>query len=65
MRTNLVIDDKLVEQAFKYTNVKTKRDLVDLVLREFIINHQKRDVRELRGAIKIASNYDHKKLRTE
>jgi len=26
MRTNIVIDDELLEEAFKYTNLKTKKD---------------------------------------
>ncbi|MGH8718042.1 MAG: type II toxin-antitoxin system VapB family antitoxin [Burkholderiales bacterium] len=65
MRTNVVLDDELVEEAFRYAPVKTKRELVDLALREFISNRRRRDVRELRGNVKIRRDYDHKKLRTE
>ena len=63
MRTNIVLDEELVDEAFRYAGVKTKRELVDLALREFVENHRRRDVRELRGKIRIDSDYDHKALR--
>lgn len=63
MRMNIVLDDELVEEAFEYAGVKTKRELVDLALREFVENHRRRDIRELRGKILIAPDYDYKKLR--
>lgn len=64
MRTNIVLDDKLVEEAFKYVNVKTKRDLVDYALRELVEHHRKLDMRKIRGKVGIRSDYDYKKLRT-
>lgn len=63
MRTNIVLDDELVEEAFGHAHVKTKRELVDLALREFVANHRRRDIRELRGKILIDPEYDYKKLR--
>ena len=63
MRTNIVIDEALMKEAFKFTTVTTKRDLVDLALREFIENHKRKDIRKIKGKIKIDENYDHKKLR--
>ena len=63
MRTNIVIDDDLVEEAFKHSDAKTKRELVDLALREFVENHRRKDVRELRGKKLIRDYYDYKKLR--
>lgn len=53
MRTNIVVDDELVEEAFKHSNAKTKRELVDLALREFVENHKRKDVRELRGKVRL------------
>ena len=29
MRTNIVLDDELVREAFEHSNAKTKRELVD------------------------------------
>jgi Arc/MetJ family transcription regulator len=63
VRTNIVLDDELVEEAFRLADVKTKRELVDLALREFVANRRRRDIRELRGKIKFHPGYDYKKLR--
>jgi len=65
MRTNIVLNDKLVKEAFKYTNASSKRELIDLALREFVKNHRKRDVRDLLGKVNIDNEYDYKALRTE
>lgn len=35
MRTNVVLDDGLMDEAFKYAKVKTKREVVHLALQEF------------------------------
>jgi Arc/MetJ family transcription regulator len=63
MRTNIVLDDELVEEAFRYASVTTKRALVDLALREFVENHRRKDVRRLRGKGLIRPDYDYKALR--
>ncbi len=63
MRTNIVLDDELVEEAFRHSDAKTKRELVDQALREFVENHRRRDVRELRGKISFHPGYDYKALR--
>lgn len=63
MRTNIVMDDELMEEAFRYADVRTKRELVDLALREFVENRRRRDVRELRGRVGFRRDYDHEALR--
>jgi Arc/MetJ family transcription regulator len=63
MRTNIVLDDELVKEAFEHSNAKTKRELVDQALREFVANHRRKDVRELRGKGLIRPDYDYKALR--
>ena len=63
MRTNIVLDDKLVKEAFKYSKVKTKKDLVETALKEFVENHRRMDIRELRGKISFQPDYDYKSLR--
>ena len=42
MRTNIVLDDDLVEQAFALTGVRTKRELVHLALSELVRQRKKR-----------------------
>ena len=63
MRTNIVLDEQLVKEAFIYSGVSTKRELVNLALQEFVENHRRKDMRELRGKIKISVDYDYKALR--
>lgn len=63
MRTNIFLDDKLVKEAFKYCDVKTKKDLVHLALQEFIQNRRKKNLLELKGKVQFADDYDYKKMR--
>jgi Arc/MetJ family transcription regulator len=63
VRTNIVLDDELVEEAFRYSDAKTKRELVDRALREFVERRKRKDVRELRGKISFRPGYDYKALR--
>lgn len=65
MRTNIVLNDELVKEAFHYAQVSTKRELIDLALREFIANHKRRDVRVLHGKVKLREDYNYKSLRKE
>ena len=65
MRTNIDLDDTLVKQAFQYAGVETKRELVHLALEEFVRNHSRKDIRELRGKVAFAPSYDHKVLRQD
>lgn len=52
MRTNIVLDDKLVKEAMKITGKKTKRELVDYALHEVIRLHQRQQLLNLRGKIR-------------
>lgn len=63
MRTNIVLDDELIEEAVKVSNAKTKREAVHLALKEFVENRKKRDLMDLRGKIQFSSDYDYKKMR--
>ena len=57
MRTNIVIDDKLVDEAFLVSSAKTKKDLIHEALTEFIRLKKRKDLKELAeglsGLIKI------------
>ena len=64
MRTNIVLDAELVEEAFKYSpSIKTKKDLVNAALTEYVQNRKRKDIRDLKGKIQFSDNYDHKKMR--
>ncbi len=51
MRTNIVIDDKLMQNTLRATGLKTKREVVDLGLRTLLRLHQQRKVRQWRGKL--------------
>jgi len=59
-----VIDEALMEEARTLSGLKTKRDIVNRALEEFVRNLKKKDLREIRGKVKFAAGYDHKKLRS-
>lgn len=63
MRTNIVLDDHLVEEALRLSKLKTKRELVEQALREFVAFRKRLDVRELKGKRDIRDDYDYKSLR--
>lgn len=63
MRTNIDLDDKLMEEAFSLTNVRTKKELIHLALQEFIKAKKKKDLFDLSGKIKFHEGYDYKSMR--
>lgn len=63
MRTNIDIDDGLMEEAFSLTNVRTKKELVHLALTELVKAKKKKDLLELSGKIQFHEGYDYKALR--
>jgi Arc/MetJ family transcription regulator len=49
VRTNIVIDDKLMEATLKATGLKTKREAVEEGLRTLLRLKQQTELRKLRG----------------
>jgi len=37
---NIVLDDELINRAFRYGKISTQSELIDLALCEFVENHQ-------------------------
>ena len=52
MRTNIVLDEALIEKAQELTGIKTKRAIVDEALRMLIRLHEQAEVRQLRGQLR-------------
>lgn len=50
-RTNIELDDHLVEVGLKITKCKTKKDLVHLALKELIAKKSRKDLLELEGKV--------------
>ncbi len=63
MRTNIVIDEQLMNEAFKYTNFKTKKEIINLALKEFVENAKRLSLLDLKGKVAFADGYDYKDLR--
>ena len=65
MRTNIVLDDKLVKEAFKYSRAKSKKELIAMVLKEFVENRRRLNLLDLDGKIEFSKGYDYKSLRDD
>jgi Arc/MetJ family transcription regulator len=65
MRTNVVLDDELVEEGFKVSSAKTKRELIRQALKEFVENRKRLDLRDLAGKIRFSDRHAYKKIREE
>lgn len=51
MRTNIVIDDKLMQDTLKATGLRTKRDVVELGLRTLLRLRQQEQIKRFRGKL--------------
>jgi Arc/MetJ family transcription regulator len=56
MRTNVDIDDELIEQVKKEFNLKTKREAIHLALQEVLKMKKRRKLLGLRGNVKWEGN---------
>jgi Arc/MetJ family transcription regulator len=63
MRTNIVLDDSLVKEALKLSRVKTKKEVVNQALKEFVENRKRLNLMDLFGKIGFSKNYNYKVLR--
>ncbi len=51
MRTNIVIDDKLMKETLRATGLKTKREAVELGLRTLLRLRRQARIRRFRGKL--------------
>jgi len=63
MRTAVVLNDELMAEAFTLTGVQTKKELINLALRELIRVRRKKDLSELSGRMSLRDGCDHKVMR--
>lgn len=52
MRTNIEIDETLINEASELSGSKTKKETVELALKELIRIHKMRQLADLRGKVK-------------
>jgi len=51
MRTNIVIDDDLMEEALKASRLKTKKDAVEEGLKLLVQRKKQENIKDLRGKL--------------
>jgi Arc/MetJ family transcription regulator len=51
MRTNIVIDEKLMKETLRLTGLKTKREAVELGLRTIVRLRKQQEIRRFRGKL--------------
>lgn len=52
MRTNIEINNKLISKAKRLSRIKTKKEIVNIALEEFVKKLDKRSLLELKGKVK-------------
>ncbi|RLB28708.1 MAG: type II toxin-antitoxin system VapB family antitoxin [Deltaproteobacteria bacterium] len=50
-RTNIVLDEKLVDKCMKATGIKTQKALIDHALRELLRHESQTKILELKGKV--------------
>ena len=58
LRTNIELDEKLVEEAMKLTHKKTKKELVNYALEELVCRMKRKKLLEHEGKVKWTGNLD-------
>jgi Arc/MetJ family transcription regulator len=58
MRTNIDIDDKLMEQALRLSGLKTKRAVIEAALRMFVQVKRQSDISKLAGKVEFWDDVD-------
>ena len=64
MATNLAIDNKLLHEALEISGMKTKKDTVNLALKEFVDRHKQLEILSIFGKMDPDPDYDYKKGRS-
>jgi len=58
MRTNIVIDDNLMDAALKASGYSTKKEVVEQGLKLLVLRSQQQEIRKLRGRVKWEGDLD-------
>lgn len=63
MRINIFIDENLLKKVMEIVGVKIKKEVVEIVLKEYLENYIWKNLLELKGKIMFDENYDYKRMR--
>jgi hypothetical protein len=64
MATNLAINPELLQKALEVSGLRTKKETVNLALKELINRHKQLEIIDLFGKMDPDPDYDYKKGRT-
>jgi len=62
MRTNIVVDDNLMAEALKLSNMKTKKSVVEAALKLLVQVKKQEEIRNLRGMLNWEGNLSEMRL---
>jgi Arc/MetJ family transcription regulator len=63
MQTTLNLDEALLNEAFRLTNLTNQEELINLALQELVRSRRKKNLLDLAGQIQLVPDFDHKALR--
>jgi Arc/MetJ family transcription regulator len=63
MATNLNIDDSLLQEAFKIGKFKSKKETVNIALKEYIQRKKQKNIIKYFNSIEFDSSFDYKAAR--
>ncbi len=63
MATNLARNDRLLQEALEISGLKTKKDTVNLALKEFVNRRKQLEITSLFGHMDPDPDYDYKRGR--
>ena len=63
MATNVKLNEKMVEEAVRLGNFKTKQEALNVALSEFVERRNRLRILELAGKIEFRPDWDYKKMR--
>lgn len=63
MATNLALDDRLIDDAVRAGNHRSKKEAVTAALKEYVQAHKRGEILEWVGKVDYYDDYDPKRLR--
>jgi Arc/MetJ family transcription regulator len=63
MASNLALDDNLLREALEIGKFKSKKETVNVALKEFVLRRKQQKIKDLFGKMPFDDDYDYKKAR--
>jgi Arc/MetJ family transcription regulator len=63
MRTNIEISNEIMKEALLISGFRTKREVVEQALKEFVHSRSRKNLADIRGTIRFSDGYDYKAAR--